>query len=442
MREDEGEFLDAVVSVASDLSLPDVLRRIVQSSMDLTGARRGAMGVLGPDGVTMQEFIDLGVDPGDLPQGRSALGVPVRVRGTMFGNLYLTEKASGEQFTEHDEAVVVALAVAAGMAIENARMFEQSQQRETWLRASTELTGSLLADQTVTGALKLVAERAAKVSGAPFVAVALPSDDGLDVEVVGDPATTGQIRQGITMTNSLIGTVYTSGEPRMIADVWEVAKDRSGDLPAALKELGSAILVPLQAGQRTLGVLTVARSRGQALFADLDLQMVQTFAAHAALAIEFARAQEDRRRIAVVSDRDRIARDLQDLVIQRLFSIGLGLQGLTRLVVGREMAQRVSRFVDEVDQTIREVRRSIFPLQETRESLRSQLLRLTPATVTLDSALDALPAAVHPEVVAAVHALLSDDTTALTVRVDGRCLQITVDGPSPVAQTVELPAQD
>ncbi|TCO62246.1 GAF domain-containing sensor histidine kinase [Actinocrispum wychmicini] len=488
-------LLDAVVSVASDLSLPDVLRRIVQSSIDLVGARYAAMGVLAPEGTSLQEFIYIGIDDqqrdliGDLPHGKgilgllikhpepirmpdlhehrqsygfppnhppmkSFLGVPVRVRGEVFGNLYLTEKKSGSEFTDEDQTVVVALAAAAGIAIENARLFEQTRQREAWSRASNELTGALLADQTAAGALRLVARRAAQVSGAPLVAVALPDELGeqLVFDVVDGATATELADHQVPMTGSVLGEVYRSAEPRVIDDGWG-SSERSplgwaGEAPVAFKQLGSTVLAPLAAGQQVLGVLVVTKAAGQIPFLEPDLRMVTTFASHAALAIEFARAQEDRQRLAVFEDRDRIARDLHDQVIQRLFAIGLGLQGLTRLVVKPEVGTRVAGFVEDLDQTIREIRRSIFSLQEAPGgpvSLRGELLRVIQEgagalgfepTVSMDGPLDSLvPDDIRPDVLATLretlsnaarHAEASAVTIAITVDRDGTGLRLSV----------------
>jgi two-component system, NarL family, sensor histidine kinase DevS len=478
-------LLDAVVTVASDLSLPDVLRRIVQSSIDLVGARYAAMGVLAPEGISLQEFIYIGIDDqqheiiGDLPHGKgilgllikhpepiripdlhkhpqsygfppnhppmnSFLGVPVLVRGAVFGNLYLTEKKGADEFTEEDQTVVIALAAAAGIAIENARLFAQSQQRETWLRASNDLTGALLAGQGATGALKMVAQGAAQVSGAPLVAIALPDDSGelLEFEVVDHAEAAELVGQHVTIAGSLVGEVFSSGKPRIVPNLWEAAArsvvDWTGEAPTALKDLGSTVLVPLAAGQHTLGVLVIAKHAGQTPFLDMDLQMVRTFAAHAALAIEFARAQEDRQRLVVFEDRDRIARDLHDQVIQRLFAMGLGLQGLTRLMVKPDVGRRVVGYVEEVDQIIREIRRSIFSLQEEPGgpiSLRGELLRVIQEgsgalgfepTVNMDGPLDSLvPDDLRPDVLATLRETLSNaarhaeaHTVLITIYVD------------------------
>nr|WP_232327798.1 GAF domain-containing protein [Kibdelosporangium sp. MJ126-NF4]CEL13280.1 TWO COMPONENT SENSOR HISTIDINE KINASE DEVS [Kibdelosporangium sp. MJ126-NF4]CTQ98971.1 TWO COMPONENT SENSOR HISTIDINE KINASE DEVS [Kibdelosporangium sp. MJ126-NF4] len=482
-------LLDAVVSVASDLSLPDVLRRIVQSSIDLVGARYAAMGVLAPEGTSLQEFIYIGIDDqkrdliGDLPHGegilgllikhpepiripdlhehpqsygfppnhppmRSFLGVPVRVRGAVFGNLYLTEKKGSNEFTEQDETVVIALAAAAGIAIENARLFAQSQQRETWLRASNELNSALMAGQTTSGALTLVARRAVEVSGAAFAAIALPDDDGeqLTFEVV-DHAAADLVGRQIDVSGSQLGEVYTTGEPHIVHNL--SAADWALDPPHVFDGLGSAVLVPLAAGQNVLGVLMIAHRHGQAPFLDSDLQMVKTFATHAALAIEYVRAQEDRQRLVVFEDRDRIARDLHDQVIQRLFAIGLGLQGLSRLVVKPEVGRRVTGFVEEIDQTIREIRRSIFSLQEEPGtgpvSLRGELLRVIQdgagalgfePTVNMDGPLDSLvPDDLRPDVLATLRETLSNaarhadaNTVLVTIKVDrgGEALMLVV----------------
>ena len=487
-------LLDAVVSVASDLSLPDVLHRIVQSSIDLVGARYAAMGVLAPEGTSLQEFIYIGIDDqqrepiGDLPHGKgilgllinhpepirmpdlhdhpqsygfpanhppmkSFLGVPVRVRGEVFGNLYLTEKKGSNEFTEDDQTVVVASAAAAGIAIENARLFEQTRRREAWLRASNELTGALLAGQTASGALKLVARRAAEVSGAPLVAVALPGEftEHLTFEVV-EAAGLELVAHQATVADSALGRVFTSAQPQVVDSMWSSSEPSPigwvGEAPVALKELGSTVLVPLAAGQQVLGVLVVAKAAGQPPFLEPDLQMVMTFAAHAALAIAFARAQEDRQRLALFEDRDRIARDLHDQVIQRLFAIGLGLQGTTRLVVRPEVTQRIVGFVEDLDQTIREIRRSIFSLQEAPGgpvSLRGELLRVIQEgagalgfepTVNMDGPLDSLvPDDIRPDVLATLRETLSNTarhaeahTATVTIEVDrdGTELRLTV----------------
>ena len=188
-------LLDAVAGVASDLSLPDVLLRIVSSARELIGADYAALAVAGPDG-RLIEFVHVHVlddeartlaavvddlpatlNLGDLverpqsfgvPAGRPSMAalltVPVRARGAHFGVLYLAKEHGGAEFTEDDYATVGALTAAGGIAIDNARLFEQTHEREMWLRASNEITGALLGDEHAPTALALVARQARAVA--------------------------------------------------------------------------------------------------------------------------------------------------------------------------------------------------------------------------------------------------------------------------------------
>jgi signal transduction histidine kinase len=467
-------LLSAVVSVASDLSLPDVLRRIVQSALDLVGAEYGALGVIGPDR-RLVEFIHVGISDeqreqiGDLPTGkgilglliddarplrlhelsdhaqssgfpanhppmRTFLGVPVRVRGEVFGNLYLTEKIGGGDFTEEDEDVVIALAAAAGIAIENARLFEQTHRRELWLQASTQITARLLQGVKTDEALRLIVDQARSVAGSELSALALPQEES------GEPVFRVAAGLGATMLTglsvgetSLVCEVLATGEARVHDDASSVIQQDMEEAPAELKQIGPVALVPLAAGDTVLGVLLVANRVGALGFTDADVRMVATFAGQAALALEFVRAQEDRQRLAVFEDRDRIARDLHDLVIQRLFAVGLGLQGMSRLVVKPEAGKRVAGFVDDLDETIREIRRTIFSLQEPPErasGLRSQVAQVAAEVagalgfeprLSFEGPIDtAIPDSIRPDVIATVREALSNVTrhaNAMTVEV-------------------------
>lgn len=418
-------LLDATVSVAKDLHLPDVLRRIVQSACDLVGARYGALGVIGQDR-RLGEFITVGIDdeqrarigpeptgmgilgmlidepsplrlhdltthaksygfPASHPEMRTFLGVPLRVRGTVFGNLYLTEKYGGADFTEEDQEVVSALAAAAGLAIDNARLFERTHQRELWQQASNEIAGALLSGQNANTSLGLVASRARTLAGVPFAGIAVRADqDGvLRFAVADGVGASALVGHEMAMDASALGLAISTKSPQMVADAGADPQlwlgSPAGELPSQVKQLGPALMLPLTAAEDVIGVLMVARNQGAEPFTAAEVQMVQSFAAHAALTIEFSRAQEDRQRLAVYQDRDRIARDLHDVVIQRLFAIGLGLQGISRLVVRPVVAERLGGFVSDLDQTIRDIRRSIFLLQESAEApvgLRSQLLHI------------------------------------------------------------------
>lgn len=459
------QLLDAVVAIAGDLSVRDVLRRIVDSSCELVGARYGALGVIGPDR-KLVEFVYAGVDRelreriGDLPKGegilgllidnprvirlndlsdhpnshgfpdhhppmRSFLGVPIRVRGEVFGILYLTEKRGDGDFTDEDEEIVVALAAAAGIAIENARLYEQSRQRERWSQASNEITTALLAGPSAPDALRLIASRARAIAGTPVASIGRPNADHtrLVFEVIDAQGGEGLEGVQVPMEGTASGATFRSGTPRVVKDVDDTpwSGELDGEGPPELKRLGPALLVPLSAGDTVLGVLVVAKHQGEPPFGDAAVQMIRAFAAQAALAVQFTRALEDRQRLAVFEERDRIARDLHSLVIQRLFAIGLGLQGLSRLMTWPEATERLEGFVTDLDRTIREIRRSVFslpgPVEETR-SLRGDVLAVVADVVgplgheprlRLEGPLDALvPGNVRADLLAALREALSN----------------------------------
>ncbi len=423
-------LLDAVVGIAADLSLDSVLQRIVTVASRLADARYGALGVLGsgPDR-RLKEFVTYGITPeerariGDLPRGHgilgliidkpeplrltaigdhalsygfppnhppmgSFLGVPIHTRGTVFGNLYLTEKQSGEGFTEEDEEIVVALAAAAGVVIENARLYEQTERRQRWLEAAAEVTAALLADLPRHDALQLVAERAREVAGADMATVLLRHEGGrLVVEAVAGPLGDGLVGSHVLAESSLAGDVLIGGKPLVVDDIY--ADDRvagSGLGPDdGWPQMGSLMLLPLRAAGSASGIIGVGWSRGrQHESSDADLRPPSAFAEQTALALQVAQAHEDRARLAVFEDRDRIGRDLHDLVIQRLFAIGLTLQNATRLAVRPEVTERISTAVDDIDATIKDIRRTIFelsapPATDLRAELAETIAVVVPA---------------------------------------------------------------
>jgi signal transduction histidine kinase len=490
-------LLDAMVGVVQNLGLPDLLHRIARSACDLVDARYGALGVIGPDG-TLSEFIDVGIIdeqrarigqpptgkgilgllidqprplrladlgahglaagfPPNHPPMRSFLGVPVTVRGRVFGNLYLTEKRDGGEFTERDEEVAVALATVAGVAIENATLFDQVRRRERWLSASYDVTTALLADHDLDTTLGLIAERARVVAGASVGGIArLREGDRsmLVFDVVEPPGDDADRLAGLAVPteNTATGIAFTSRQPVVVREYGDHVIKQQGhaeSLPPMLRDLDSTVAVPLIAGAETLGVLVVARFRDKAPFTDTEVQLAESFAGHAALAIQFARAEQDRRRLAVFEDRDRIARDLHDLVIQRLFATGLGLEGIGRLVTNTVAADRITGFVQDLDRTIRDIRNAIFSLQEPERaqgSLRSELLRTVldaagplgfEPRIGLDGPLDsAVPDPVRSDLVGTLYEALSNvarhaSATEVTIEVSvdrsGRRLALVVD---------------
>ncbi|MGI5175839.1 GAF domain-containing protein [Dactylosporangium sp. CA-152071] len=398
-RERLRSLLDAVVGIGSDLDLHSTLDRIVRAACQLADARYGALGVIGPDRMLV-EFINHGVtaderaEIGDLPRGHgvlgllieeprpirleditqhpraygfppnhppmhSFLGVPIRIRDQVFGNLYLAEKRGGEQFTQDDENLVAALSVAAGAAIDNARLYAQAERRQRWLMAAAEITSVLLGEVRRTEALELVASRALDVADADLAMVLLVDDtaERLTVEVaVGGPDDAAG--WSIPVAGSEFTEVLHRQQLSVVTDLGSAA-----NWPVLLST-GTALLVPLAVGGVALGVLVVAYRKDSVAIAEgLELAMVETFAGQAALALERARAQDEREMLAVVGDRERIARDLHDVVIQRLFAAGMQLQGATRLSGQPDVRHRIDRVVNDLDTTIRDIRGAIFELR-------------------------------------------------------------------------------
>ena len=455
-------LLEAVVAVGTNLDLEMVLKQIVEAAITLVRARYGALGIISDDG-RLVEFVPVGLSDSEIaaihhwPEGRgllgalitdprplrlpdisaspkssgfppghppmrSFLGVPVRVRDEVYGNLYLTEKEGGADFDEEDEALLVALAAAAGVAIDNAKLYEEARRQQRWLRASSEVTRRLLSGSAPDEVLALVTQQTLEMSGADLVALALPTSDRQQLVIqhaagVGAPGALGLV---LPVSASVSGEVLSSGEPVILQDFGHdprVAGPAREHMP-----LGPAIILPLGAAGDVRGVFTVGRDSGAMPLAPEAVEMVQTFAAQAAIALELAEHRQDVERLAILSDRDRIARDLHDLVIQRLYATGMSLQGAMPLLNRPEAATRVSSAVDALDETIREIRSAIFSLQSRGEAkqhgLRAQVLeavdQMTPAlgfapSLRLVGPLDeAVPADAGEQVLSALREALSN----------------------------------
>jgi signal transduction histidine kinase len=394
-------LLRANALVAGDLSLPVVLRQIVGAARDLLGARYAALGVIGRDGA-LEQLVhdgmddDLVAETGDPPRGYGILGllagdpapirmaslsahpsasgfppghpptgaflgVPVRIGEEIFGNLYLTERTAGGEFTADDEELAIALAAAAGTAIANARRYAESEQRRRWLDASAQLTPLLLAaDREHPHAL--ITGHAAGAAGADFAVLALPHDpDQVIVTGVTGPLATGLMNRTAPLDGSLTGQAIRAGKPRLITG------DQLERAAAALGTgIGPLIAVPLAAGERILGALLLGRTAERPGFTETDVDMAASFAGHAAVAMELAAARADQIQLAQAEDHDRIAGDLHDHVIQELFALGMRLQGHANRI-DPATAERVNGYVDTLDDVIKKIRTSIFGLQQPRQ---------------------------------------------------------------------------
>ncbi|MGH3355709.1 MAG: GAF domain-containing protein [Nocardioidaceae bacterium] len=446
-------LLDAVLAVGGELDLHATLQRIVESAARLASARYVALGVLNPEGDGLVDFITHGVTEeqraliGPLPRGHgilgllisdarpirlsdlaehgaafgfpahhppmsSFLGVPVRVGERVFGNLYLTEKQGAADFNDEDEQAIVALAAAAGVAVDNARLYEQVRRRERWQSATAEIQGALLGRVDRADALTLVASRAHETSGADLCLVVLEQDSG-ELTVEAAAGSSEELVGCALPRDGALGDVVDHGATVHLAEGVDVS---------GLEGIASAMLVPFTGPGGAGGALLVGSStpQGDRWLEESDVKALRGFAAQVALALDRAQAQEDRAALAVFADRDRIARDLHDLVIQRLFATGLSLQGLARLVKDAGAAQRLGTVVDDLDETIRDIRGTIFELGRTDDvqDLRGQIrdvvadaemtLGFRPR-LTLQGPLDTLvPDAVRPHLLAVLVEALSN----------------------------------
>jgi signal transduction histidine kinase len=395
------------------LSLPVVLRRVVGAARDLLGARYVALGVLGLDG-GLEQFVHAGMDEelvariGDLPTGRGILGllisdpvpirladltahpasagfppghppmtgflgIPVRIGEKVFGHLYLTERCDGGEFTAEDEELAIALAATAGVAIANARRFTESEQRRRWLDASGELTPLLLSSQ-VGEPHALIAQLAAAAAAADFAALAVPHGaDEVIITGVSGALTAGMMNRTAPLAGSLAGQAILTGKASLAT-----GGRREAAAAALNADIGPMIVVPLAAGEQVGGALMLGRLAANPGFTETDLDMAASFAGHAAVTMELARARIDQIILAQAEDHDRIAGDLHDHVIQELFALGMTLQGHAARS-DRADAERIKGYIDTLDEAIANIRTSIFGLHQSRAApvgLHARLLAM------------------------------------------------------------------
>ncbi len=412
-------LLDAVVTISADLSLDGVLSRIVAIASRLVDAEYAALGVLSAGRRRrLRTFIhhgisdDLAAEIGELPTGHgllgliidrpeplrlhdiaehpssygfpenhppmsSFLGVPVRIRDRVFGNLYLTEKVGGGDFTVEDEEVVIALAAAAGVAIENARLYEETTTRETWARATAAIAAAVSDPESADDAYAAVVEQAREVGNADAAWILVDGPEGdQQVVAIAGVALAGEALASLPTVDVAAQGALEKGECCAIEDITEVGG--AGGIPG-LPDIGPLLAVPFSPSAAIHGTLSLAWSTdNEDRYYSLDTQLVASYAEQAGLTMQLSEARDEQRRLAVFEDRDRIGRDLHDLVIQRLFAVGLGLQGATRLVERPEVAARLEQAVDDLDATIKDIRRAIFGLSslDTAGDVQAEVTRL------------------------------------------------------------------
>jgi two-component system sensor histidine kinase DevS len=478
-------LVEAMLVVTSGLELNATLRSIVHSATNLVDARYGALEVHDRNNRVLN-FVHEGIDEetvrriGHLPEGlgvigllinepkplrlndisqhpasvgfplhhppmRTFLGVPVRVRDESFGTLYLTEKTNGQPFSDDDEVLVQALAAAAGIAIANARLYQQAKARQAWIEATRDIATELLSGTEPATVFRLVAEEAVKLTAADAALMAIPIEENMPaaevtellvIETVGSAADS-TIGRTIPVTGTALGDVFVNGTPRLVERI-----DLEG-----VDDAGPALLLPLRATDTLAGVVVVLRQGSPGSFTDEQLEMMAAFADQAALALQLATSQRRMRELDVLTDRDRIADDLHDHVIQRLFAVGLSLQGSVRQTREPQLQQRLSEVIDDLQDIIRKIQTTIFDLhgasqgvtrlrqridavvgQFAGSGLRTTVQFVGPLSV-VDSALADHAEAVVREAVS--NAVRHAEATALTVRVkvdDDLCIEVSDNG--------------
>jgi signal transduction histidine kinase len=471
-------LIEAVVAISSGLDLESTLRRIVQTAVGLVDATYGALGVVG-EGERLAEFIPVGLSPDEIeaihhwPEGHGLLGlliadprplrladiaahpassgfpgghppmhgflgVPVRIRDEVFGNLYLTNKRGGGDFTEDDEAVLIALGAAAAVAVENARLYEAARRQQRWIQASAEVTTRLLSGSEPGEVLAGITRQARELSGADLAVLALPDEAGRRLTITYADGDGADDARGLVLPagESLSGRVLATGEPLTAADF--AADGRASDAArGAMSQIGPAVVFPLGAPGNVRGVLTVGRRHGAAPFPQAQADVVASFAAQAGVALELAASRAEAERLSVFQDRDRIARDLHDLVIQRLYATGMSLEGTMPMITRPEVASRITNAVDAMDETIKDIRATIFALQAPdaagQPSLRGDIVvlveEMTPMLGFAPSLrLGAgLAAPVSPELAEQVLAALREALSNAARHADARCVDVMVD---------------
>ncbi|MEV7644060.1 GAF domain-containing protein [Streptomyces rubiginosohelvolus] len=405
-------LLEAVLSVGSDLDLGSTLQQIVETATALTEARHGALAVLEPD----RDRIDALYTTGTAEAGAegSFLRAAIVVHPEVFGHLHVAGKRAGP-FTDTDLGLLRVLAAQAGIAIGNARLYGTARQRERWIAGAAAVTTALLTGSDAADALMTVAEQARVLAGASAGVILQPTEaGGMEIVTASTPDDPAGIVGTVIEPGSAVLVQLLGGEPVFIDDSATDPRMTTG----VRSRFGPSMMLPLQSGGRLIGTLALPRRRGERPYTDLDRLLATQFASQAALALVLADAQADREQLAVYEDRDRIARDLHDLVVQRLFATEMMLESTRRRAAAEEESAGATeaghggeaeagvllgRAVDELDSTIQEVRTAIFALQQppaaAPSTFRGRVLRETggaaallgfPPSVQFTGAVDAL----------------------------------------------------
>ena len=447
-------LVEAMLMVTAGLDLDRTLQTIVETATKLVDARYGALGIRG-EGHQIVDFVLAGMGAAELaeigraPQGigvlgvllddpksirldeisnhpasvgfppnhppmHTFLGVPIRIREEIYGNLYLTEKAGGQPFSDDDEVLVEALAAAAGIAIDNARLYEQSRAQQAWIEATRDIATQLLAGDEPIHVLRRIASDVLRLSQAEgaFIATAAVTDteDQSAAQLVVVDAVGAASIPALAPTisaDSVLGRAFAGQRPCRLAEI-----DDRAMIDQLMPDTGPAMVIPARAN--VAGIVVLLRRRGAPEFSKDQVDMMAAFTDQAAVAWQLAVSQRRMHELEVISERDRIARDLHDHVIQRLFAVGLTLQGAIPRARAPEVQQRLADIVDELQNVIQEIRTTIFDLHGGNSGTTRLRQRISDAVAAFSR--DGLRVGVHfVGPLSVVDAVLADHAEAVVL---------------------------
>ena len=443
-------LVEAGVALSSELTLESLLRRLIGTAVDLTGASYGAMGVIDRAGTGLDQFITVGMKPdviatiGYLPLGRGILAhpqmdsflvVPVTIRDTAFGNLYLADKVDAEEFTDEDEEIIRLLAGQAAVAIENARLCESTQLWSRQLESLNEISETLATEVELVGLLQLAATRLCGLLDARVVMIQLLTPDGLSltVEAVDGDGSAQLLGLTVDLSRSKSGLTLMRGLSERIDSLID---DPEVDQTAPrLVDATSALYVPLVVRDRAAGVVVVYDKRGlDHRFSEGDMRIAQAFATRAAVAIDLSeRVGREAVRALLRGqevERSRLARELHDETGQALASILLGLKRLEREVGEeplREIRDLVASALDDIRRLTIELRPPAlddFGLQSALEYLTQQVAQRSGLNVQLHAAL--LEGALEPEQETTIYRIVQEALTNIVKYANANSVSIVV----------------
>lgn len=392
-------LLRAYLEVAATVDLDDVLAHILNAARTLGDARYAALGVVEDGHLT--RFLHLGMDSatiatiGHLPAGkgllgkliddptplrladvrshvassgfpeghppmRSFLGVPIRTRRKVFGNIYLADKHGADEFSADDEELVTALAAAAGTAIDNAALFTQAHRRQQWQTAMQALSTDVLTSDDPADALEHIARHASEVAGAAGVSVCVPADEpGMLRVAAAEGIFADQVAVCVPVDGTVYGHALATGKPVVIINP-SVDPRTAGTVVA---HSGAIVAIPMVSDIDAGGVLFLSRRPDQAGFEEVELEMLTVYGAHAALMLQLACTRHATIQWRAAEDRKQIADDLQARVIEHLFRLGLDLHAILARIPDGKAKAMLNAGIDNTDAIIRELREAVFDIR-------------------------------------------------------------------------------